>query len=106
MKPKQRQTLRGLLADFSRWAGLIETMPQGELAETILEESGYTDMWRKEKTADAEGRLENLKELVRAMEEFPDLGAFLEHISLVMDAANTDSGARVSIMTLHARERA
>src|SRR3984893_16321539 len=59
-------------------------------------------MWRKEKTADAEGRLENLKELVRSMEEFPDLGAFLEHISLVMDAANTDSGARVSIMTLHA----
>ncbi len=102
LKPAQRQTLRGLLADFSRWAGLIETMPQGELAGTILEESGYTDMWRKEKTADAEGRLENLKELVRAMEEFPDLGAFLEHISLVMDAANTDSGARVSIMTLHA----
>ncbi len=102
LKPMQRQTLRRLLADFSRWAGLIETMPQGELAGTILEESGYTDKWRKEKTADAEGRLENLKELVRAMAEFPDLGAFLEHISLVMDAANTDSGARVSIMTLHA----
>jgi DNA helicase-2/ATP-dependent DNA helicase PcrA len=68
----------------------------------ILEESGYTDMWRKEKTADAGGRLENLKELVRSMEEFPDLGSFLEHIALVMDAASTDSGARVSIMTLHA----
>ncbi|HEX3494415.1 MAG TPA: UvrD-helicase domain-containing protein [Methylocella sp.] len=102
LKPRQRQTLRDLLADFSRWSGLIEAKPQGELAETILEESGYTDMWRQEKTADAAGRLENLKELVRSMEEFPDLGAFLEHISLVMDAANTDSGARVSIMTLHA----
>ena len=102
LKPKQRQVLRGLLTDFSRWSELIEAKPQGELAEIILEESGYTDMWRKEKTADAEGRLENLKELVRSMEEFPDLGAFLEHISLVMDAANTDSGARVSIMTLHA----
>jgi DNA helicase II / ATP-dependent DNA helicase PcrA len=102
LKPKQRQTLRDLLADFSRWAGLIEAKPQGELAEIVLEESGYTDMWRKEKTADAEGRLENLKELVRSMEEFPDLGAFLEHISLVMDAAGTDAGARVSIMTLHA----
>ncbi|MGH6839426.1 MAG: UvrD-helicase domain-containing protein [Methylocella sp.] len=102
LKPRQRQTLRDLLADFSRWLGLIEAKPQGELAETILEESGYTDMWRNEKTADAEGRLENLKELVRSMEEFPDLGSFLEHISLVMDAANTDSGARVSIMTLHA----
>ncbi len=100
--PRQRQTLRGLLADFSRWSGLIETKPQGELAEIVLEESGYTDMWRKEKTADVEGRLENLKELVRSMEEFPDLGAFLEHISLVMDAANTGPGGRVSIMTLHA----
>jgi DNA helicase-2/ATP-dependent DNA helicase PcrA len=102
LKPKQRQTLRSLLNDFSRWAGLIEAKPQGELAEIILEESGYTDMWRKEKSADAAGRLENLKELVRSMEEFPDLSSFLEHISLVMDAANTDSGARVSIMTLHA----
>ncbi len=102
LKPRQRQTLRDLLADFSRWSGLIAAKPQGELAEIVLEESGYTDMWRKEKSADAEGRLENLKELVRSMEEFPDLGSFLEHISLVMDAANTDSGARVSIMTLHA----
>jgi len=88
--------------DFSRWSELIESKPQGELAEIILEESGYTDLWRKEKTADAAGRLENLKELIRSMEEFPDLGSFLEHISLVMDAANMDSGARVSIMTLHA----
>jgi DNA helicase II / ATP-dependent DNA helicase PcrA len=102
LKPRQRQALRDLLADFSRWSGLIAAKPQGELAEIILEESGYTDMWRKEKSADAEGRLENLKELVRSMEEFPDLGSFLEHISLVMDAANSDSGARVSIMTLHA----
>ncbi|MCI0600875.1 MAG: UvrD-helicase domain-containing protein [Beijerinckiaceae bacterium] len=102
LKPKQRQTLRGLLMDFSRWSQLIEAKPQGELAEIILEESGYTDMWRKDRTADAAGRLENLKELVRSMEEFPGLGAFLEHVYLVMDAASTGSGARVSIMTLHA----
>ena len=102
LKPKPRQVLRSLLNDFSRWSELIEARPQGELAEMILEESGYTDMWRKEKTAEASGRLENLKELIRSMEEFPDLGAFLEHISLVVDAANTEAGARVSIMTLHA----
>jgi DNA helicase-2/ATP-dependent DNA helicase PcrA len=102
LKPKQRQVLRGLLNDFSRWAGLIDSRPQGELTETILEESGYTDMWRKDRTADAAGRLENLKELVRAMDEFPDLGAFLEHISLVMEAEANDVGPRVSIMTLHA----
>jgi len=102
LKPKQRQTIRSLLLDFDRWASLIDQKPQGELAETILEESGYTDMWQKDRTAEAAGRLENLKELVRSMEEFPDLGAFLEHISLVMDAENKDAGPRVSIMTLHA----
>ena len=96
MKPKQRQVLRALLNDFARWAGLIDQKPQGELAEMILEESGYTDMWRKDRTAEAAGRLENLKELVRAMEEFPDLGAFLEHISLVMEAEGKDVGRRAS----------
>ncbi len=102
LKPKQRQTLRALLDDIVRWAGLIEVKPQGELAELILEESGYTAMWQKDRTAEAAGRLENLKELVRSMEEFPDLAAFLEHISLVMDAADSGGGAKVSVMTLHA----
>jgi DNA helicase II / ATP-dependent DNA helicase PcrA len=102
MKPKQRQALRDFLADLDRWTGLIEQKPQGELAETILEESGYTDMWQKDRTAEAAGRLENLKELVRAMDEFPSLAAFLEHISLVMDTDSADSAERVSIMTLHA----
>ncbi|MGD0633153.1 MAG: UvrD-helicase domain-containing protein [Beijerinckiaceae bacterium] len=102
MKPKQRQTLRALVQDFARWSSLAGTKPQGQLAEMILEESGYTEMWRKDRTAEAAGRLENLKELVRAMEEFPDLASFLEHISLVMDAAGKGNGERVSIMTLHA----
>ena len=102
LKPKQRQTLRALLADFQRWSSLVGQKPHHELAEMILEESGYTDMWQKDRTAEAAGRLENLKELVRSMEEFPDLGGFLEHISLVMEAADQKTGERVSIMTLHA----
>ena len=102
LKPRQRQTLRALTDDFARWASLIDQRPQGQLAELILEESGYTAMWMKDRTAEAAGRLENLKELVRAMEEFPDLAAFLEHISLVMDAADGGGGEKVSIMTLHA----
>ena len=102
LKPKQRQTLRTLLDDFSRWASLIDSKPQGQLAEQILEESGYTEMWQKDRTAEAAGRLENLKELVRAMEEFPDLAAFLEHISLVMEASDASGGEKVSVMTLHA----
>jgi DNA helicase-2/ATP-dependent DNA helicase PcrA len=101
LRAKPRGTLRALLADFQRWSVEMQTKPHYELAEQILEESGYTDFWKQERTAEAEGRLENLKELVRSMEEFPDLGAFLEHISLVMDVDNKDGGERVSIMTLH-----
>lgn len=102
LKPKARTSLRELVEAFARWQGKAEAMPQGELAELVLEESGYTEMWQKDRSADAAGRLENLKELVRSLDEFPDLPAFLEHVSLVMDADSGDGGARVSIMTLHA----
>ena len=101
LKPKQRQTIRALMESFSRWAAAIGTVPASQLAETVLEESGYTDMWSKDKTAEAAGRLENLKEFVRSMEEFPDLASFLEHVSLVMEASEGDTGPKVSIMTLH-----
>ena len=102
IKPKPRATLRELTKAFARWNSLIETMKHNELAETVLEESGYTDMWQKERTPEAAGRLENLKELVRSMEEFPDLAAFLEHVALVMDTSDTTDADRISIMTLHA----
>ncbi len=101
LKPKPRTTLRNLLMDFGRWAADLDRRPHNELAETILEESGYVDMWRADRTAEAAGRLDNLKELVRAMEEFPDMAAFLEHISLVMEKDEAGVGERVSIMTLH-----
>jgi DNA helicase-2/ATP-dependent DNA helicase PcrA len=102
LKPKVRQTLREIVDGFGRWARSAETMPQSELAEIVLEESGYIEMWRKDRTADAAGRLENLKELIRTLEEFPDLPAFLEHVSLVMDTSSNDGEDRVSLMTLHA----
>jgi DNA helicase II / ATP-dependent DNA helicase PcrA len=102
LKPKPRACLRDVLASFSRWSSLIDKTPHHELAQLILEESGYTDMWQKEKSADAAGRLENLKELVRSMEEFPDMAAFLEHVSLVMEQNDSDTQDRVSLMTLHA----
>jgi DNA helicase-2/ATP-dependent DNA helicase PcrA len=102
LKPRPRQTLRGLLDDFERWRRQSEQIPHEELAQLVLEESGYADMWKAERTPDAAGRLDNLKELVRSMGEFPDLGAFLEHISLVMDVDSGEQGERVSIMTLHA----
>ena len=79
----------------------METLSHTELAEIILEESGYTEMWQADRSADAPGRLENLKELVRSMEEFDSLAGFLEHISLVMDADSEAGNDAVSIMTLH-----
>jgi DNA helicase-2/ATP-dependent DNA helicase PcrA len=101
LKPKARSALRDLVNAFGRWSARVDEMKQNELAELVLEESGYTEMWQKERTAESAGRLENLKELVRSLEEFPDLGAFLEHVSLVMDTIESDTTERVSIMTLH-----
>ncbi len=73
-----------------------------ELAEIILDESGYTAMWQNDKTPEAPGRLENLKELVKALEGFENLQGFLEHVSLIMDNGADDGGAKISVMTLHA----
>ena len=101
MKPKPRAALRELVEGFARWAGLIERTPHPELAETILEESGYTAMWQADRSAEAPGRLDNLKELIRSMEEFESMRSFLEHVSLVMDADKNEDMDAVSIMTLH-----
>ena len=101
LKPKPRNTLKTLYLNFGRWADLLETIPQGELAEMILEESGYTEYWQNDRSADAPGRLENLKELVRSMEEFENMRGFLEHISLVMDVDKNENLDAVNLMTLH-----
>ena len=100
-KPKARSTLAGLLDDFARWRSLLESADHAELAAQILDESGYTDMWRASRAPDAPGRLENLKELVVAMGEFENLGGFLEHVSLVMENDETISDDKVNLMTLH-----
>ncbi|QKV17229.1 UvrD-helicase domain-containing protein [Oricola thermophila] len=102
MKPKPRAALRELVESFDRWRERMDRTPHPELAETILDESGYTAMWQNDRSAEAPGRLENLKELVRAMEEFESLRAFLEHVSLVMDAEQKEHLDAVNIMTLHA----
>jgi DNA helicase II / ATP-dependent DNA helicase PcrA len=101
LKPKARGALRDLLAGFDRWRAQAEVTSHTELAEIVLDESGYTDMWQKDRSADAAGRLENLKELVRSMEEFENLQGFLEHISLVMDRDGGTEDEAVSLMTLH-----
>jgi DNA helicase-2/ATP-dependent DNA helicase PcrA len=101
LKPKARGSLRELVQQFDRWRAQSEVTAHTELAETMLDESGYTEMWQKDRSADAAGRLENLKELVRSMEEFDNLQGFLEHIALVMDRDGEAQDDAVSLMTLH-----
>jgi len=100
--PKARKALAELAANFARWTQTAGHLPHAELAEMVLDESGYTDMLKADKSADAPGRLENLKEFVRSMESFESLAAFLEHVSLVMEIAQDESGDRINLMTLHA----
>jgi DNA helicase II / ATP-dependent DNA helicase PcrA len=101
LKPKVRSTLRNVVELFERWTKALDTMPHTQLAEQILEESGYTDMWKADRSAEAPGRLENLKELIRSMEDYESLPSFLEHVSLVMDAEKNEGLDAVNIMTLH-----
>jgi DNA helicase-2/ATP-dependent DNA helicase PcrA len=101
LKPKARGSLRQLVLQFERWRVQREVTTHTELAETVLDESGYTEMWQKDRSADAAGRLDNLKELIRSMEEFENLHGFLEHISLVMDREGSPDEEAVSLMTLH-----
>ncbi|ALG89813.1 MULTISPECIES: ATP-dependent helicase [Actibacterium] len=95
--------LKKLLDGIGRWHGaaLGDRAGHIELAEMILEESGYTEHWQNDKTPEAPGRLENLKELVKALEQFENLQGFLEHVALIMDNETEETGAKVSIMTLH-----
>ncbi len=101
LKPRARKALFDVVTDFRRWQSLLETTVHTELAEQILDESGYTAMWQNDKSAEAPGRLENLKELIRSMEAFESLRGFLEHVALVMDAEQNENLDAVSIMTLH-----
>ncbi|MCW3837932.1 ATP-dependent helicase [Sphingomonas canadensis] len=102
LTPQARRALANLVADLARWRAAGDALPHPELARQILDESGYTAMWQADRTAEAAGRLENLNELVRAMEEYESLGAFLEHVSLVMDNEGAAEEPKVTIMTIHA----
>jgi DNA helicase-2/ATP-dependent DNA helicase PcrA len=101
LKPKLRGVLRALAQNFIRWRDLLKTLPHYEVAQIALDESGYTEMWQTDKSPEAPGRLDNLKELVGAMAEFDTLPAFLEHVSLVMEATEKSGDEQVSLMTLH-----
>ncbi len=95
-------TIAALMRDFLRWKELAEQTTPAELLRTVMDECGYTAMLQAEKSAESAGRLENLSELARAMEEYETLGDFLEHVSLVMDNERAGDGEKLTIMTMHA----
>jgi ATP-dependent DNA helicase UvrD/PcrA len=97
-----RKSLGNLVGDFARWRAKLDALPHAELARLILDESGYTAMLQADRSAESAGRLENLTELARAMEDYETLGAFLEHVSLVMDNDADRESDKVTIMTIHA----
>jgi len=102
IRPAAKKALQKVLDDFRRWRIMLDSNSHIEVAAIVLDESGYTEMLQLDKSPDAPGRLENLKELVSALEEFENLNGFLEHISLVMDNAEKNEGDQISVMTLHA----
>jgi DNA helicase-2/ATP-dependent DNA helicase PcrA len=102
LQSRARNSLARFVADIARWRQMAGEISHPELARILLDESGYTAMLQAERSAEAAGRLENLAELTRAMEEYENLGAFLEHVSLVMDNDAQKGGDRVTIMTIHA----
>jgi DNA helicase-2/ATP-dependent DNA helicase PcrA len=102
LTPQARRALGNLVGDFARWRARLDELPHPELARLVLDESGYTAMLQADRSAESAGRLENLNELTRAMEEYETLGAFLEHVSLVMENDAARDEEKVTIMTIHA----
>lgn len=101
VRPALRATLTGLMHDFNRWRTLVPSMTPADLTAQILDESGYTAMWQADKSPEAPGRLENLKELVSGLAEFESIAMFLEHVSLVMENHEDRKEDSVTLMTLH-----
>ena len=101
LKPAARKAISTVIRDLDRWREKSSQIPHTELAQLLLDESGYTAMWQADKSPEAPGRLENLRELIVAMAEFDTLAGFLDHVSLVMDNAADAGSDQVSLMTLH-----
>lgn len=102
LKGRARPALAQFFRDLSRWRAMLDREGHVATVATVLDESGYTDMWRNDPSPEAPGRLENLRELLRAIADFETLGGFLEHVALVMENDEAAEADRVTLMTLHA----
>jgi DNA helicase-2/ATP-dependent DNA helicase PcrA len=101
LKPRPRKTLTDLMTDFDRWRVESQNHTPAELMDIVLNESGYTEMWKLDKSIEAPGRIDNLKELVVGLSEFETLTSFLEHVSLVMENEDSKITDKITVMTLH-----
>ena len=101
IKGRVKSSLATLLGGFAAWRDVLARDGHVVMLATMLDESGYMEMWKQDKSPEAPGRIDNLKELVRALADFETLGGFLDHVSLVMDNEENASGDRLGIMTLH-----
>jgi DNA helicase-2/ATP-dependent DNA helicase PcrA len=101
LKGKLRDSMRSLLQQFEQWRAMLPREGHVVTLATMLDESGYTAMWQADKSPEAPGRLENLKELVRAIADFETLQGFLDHVALVMENEEQSDDAKLSMMTLH-----
>ncbi|WP_120497648.1 ATP-dependent helicase [Kiloniella sp. EL199] len=101
LRPAARKSMANFVAQVESWQSKKNELEHTELAGLVLEESGYLEFWRNDKSVEAKGRVENLGELVNALDEFESLSDFLEHVSLVMDTNSQQNQEMVSIMTLH-----
>ncbi len=102
LRGKPREAMKELFAGFARWRGMLESEGHVVTLAAMLDESGYMEMWQQDKAIEAPGRIENLKEFIRALAEFETLAGFLDHVSLVMENEQNAEGDRVNLMTLHA----
>jgi DNA helicase-2/ATP-dependent DNA helicase PcrA len=101
IRGKLKIALGELFRSFGHWRAQLESAGHVRTLEMVLDESGYTDMWKADKSPDAPGRLENLKELVRALADFETVQGFLEHVALVVENEEQAGDAKLSMMTLH-----
>ena len=101
VRGKAKEALGALLSGLARWREMLPSDGHVVVAQVMLDESGYTEMWKQDKTPEAPGRLENLKELVRALADFETLSGFLDHVSLVMENEDNSATDKISLMTLH-----
>ena len=101
LKPSSRNALRRFIDNVDRWRVMAENLPHIEITEIVLDESGYAEFWKNSKKPEAPGKLENLKELIAALEDYDSLANFLEHVSLVMDNSDNSEDDMVNLMTLH-----